>query len=277
MEIQTYRKMLRMADESPESGISVTQGIELYERAPAEPLWYIDMVDNSSEVPPDSLPEGVEYGLEYKTLLIDVPKYLLYLKSHFESRGGKMHKQAIEHILDAAKYVPGSNANVPLIVVNCTGLGSRNLGGVNDKRLYPIRGQTLLVNAPEAKRTITRIGSEKFSYVIPRGDGTVVIGGSADNNEWDCRPNDKLSRQIISRALELEPALLDSKTLTEQVVSVGVGLRPMREGGVRLEVESIYKEKVGQSNVVHCYGHGGFGFQSSLAFADKVHELVNAL
>ncbi|KAJ2448507.1 hypothetical protein EV183_005402 [Coemansia sp. RSA 2336] len=273
MEISTYRQMLRMANELPESGISVAQGIELHERTPVEPPWYIGMVENASELPAASLPEGVAYGVEYKTLLIDVPKYLLYLKTLFESRGGKMHKQAIGHILDAVKYAPDANA-LP-IVVNCTGLGSRDLGGVNDNKLYPIRGQTLLVNAPEVKRTITRIGSEKFSYVIPRGDGTVVIGGSVDKGEWDCTPNDELSRQIISRALELEPALR-ANVLPEQIVSVGVGLRPMREGGVRLEVESICKENE-QVSVVHCYGHGGFGFQSSLAFADKVHELVDAL
>ncbi|KAJ2848220.1 hypothetical protein IWW36_003435 [Coemansia brasiliensis] len=288
MEMRTYREMLRRADDAPESGISVAQGVELYEESPAEPLWYASMVENAREIPLADLPEGIEYGLEYTTLLINVPKYLLYLKSLFVSKGGRIYEQSIEHILDAVRYAPAAGpASALPIVVNCTGLGSRALGGVNDKKLYPIRGQTLLVNAAEAKRTVTRIGSQKFSYVIPRGDGTVVIGGSVDKHKWSCEPSNALSRQIISRALELEPALLpvqSSETLgsrlemlAEQIVSVGVGLRPMREGGVRLEIEKMRKEGAGLVSVIHCYGHGGFGFQSSLAFADKALELANAL
>ena len=43
----------------------------------------------------------------------------------------------------------------------------------------------------------------------------------------------------------------------------------MREGGVRLE-----KEKIDGTWVVHDYGHGGFGYQSSYGCSQAVVELV---
>ncbi|KAJ2122868.1 hypothetical protein IW147_003034 [Coemansia sp. RSA 720] len=279
MEIKTYHAMTSMAANVPEAGIHVAQGIDLFEELPDDKPWYISMVNDAAELSVKSLPENVAYGVQYSTLLIDVPKYLDYLSNRFKSLGGVIVKKRISHILDATQYADiGSGQNV-MVVVNCTGLGSHTLGGVCDQAMYPSRGQTLLVNAPDAKRTITQIGKQ-FSYVIPRGNGTVIIGGTADKNQWECEPNSLITDIIISRALNLEPALLpvearvldqDAKVqvLKKHVISVNVGLRPMRDGGVRLESESMSTAANSKVVVVHCYGHGGFGYQSSLAYADK--------
>jgi hypothetical protein len=58
-----------------------------------------------------------------------------------------------------------------------------------------------------------------------------------------------------------------------EVIRHGVGLRPMREGGPRIEAETL-KGKGSSLSVVHCYGHGGYGYQSSYGSADMALGLV---
>ncbi|KAJ2737965.1 hypothetical protein GGI20_006349, partial [Coemansia sp. BCRC 34301] len=178
MELQTYHLMNEIADREPEAGIQKAPGLDYYETLPdGEQPWYASKLNDVRVLPADELPSGVVYGVEYSTVLINVPRYLGYLKNKFTGMGGVIEQRALSHIEEAllfdASSQSGHNANGKTpIVVNCAALGNRVLGGVCDTSMRPIRGQTLVVNAPDAKRTLTRIGSQ-FSYVIPRGDGTV--------------------------------------------------------------------------------------------------------
>ena len=54
------------------------------------------------------------------------------------------------------------------------------------------------------------------------------------------------------------------------VIRHNVGLRPFREGGARIE-----KERIQGVWVVHNYGHGGAGYQSSYGCAENVVQLVS--
>jgi hypothetical protein len=59
----------------------------------------------------------------------------------------------------------------------------------------------------------------------------------------------------MKRCVELVPGLTNGKGVEAlSIVRHGVGLRPVRIGGVRLE-----KEEIGHVWTVHNYGHGGFG------------------
>jgi hypothetical protein len=73
------------------------------------------------------------------------------------------------HIFTGATTSPVVDA-----VVVCTGLGSRMLGGVEDKDVYPIRGQTVLLRAPWVRFGRT-MGSKDgyWPYIIPRRSGDV--------------------------------------------------------------------------------------------------------
>ncbi|KAJ2867282.1 hypothetical protein GGI22_001094 [Coemansia erecta] len=290
-ELDTYNEMILTAEANPEAGIKKVTGIDLYESIGGEErLWYADAVPGACEITTDMLPEGIAYGVEYTTLVINVPVYLVYLMGRFAALGGSVVKRRIAHICEAADVIAerarASRETAPF-VVNCAGLGSLDLGGVEDKRMYPVRGQTLLVRAPDVKRTITRVGGT-FGYAIPRGDGTVILGGTAEKYSWDRRPNWETTETILHRALELEPALVPAQLapmptadrvadLRKRVLSVNVGFRPAREDGVRLEHETISTEKYSEIQVFHCYGHGGFGYQSSLAYAKEVLELVSSV
>lgn len=61
----------------------------------------------------------------------------------------------------------------------------------------------------------------------------------------------------MKRAVDLCPSLTGGKGPEAlSIIRHIVGLRPLREGGTRLEKEKIDDDEVW---VVHNYGHGGFG------------------
>ena len=78
----------------------------------------------------------------------------------------------------------------------------------------------------------------------------------------------------MQRAIDTAPELLEGtgrKDITGlDVIRHAVGLRPYREGGVRIE-----KEMIGSTWVVHNYGHGGWGYQASYGCSEGVVELVD--
>lgn len=143
----------------------------------------------------DGLPEGAVIGHTYTTgkidlthvilciltrptiVLINSPVYLKWLQKQFIQLGGKVIKQAISHIDDVFNFIQDQNPS-HAAVINCTGLGARFLGGVQDDALYPTRGQTVIVHAPHIKRTITFVRPNGNTYIIPRSDGTVILGGT---------------------------------------------------------------------------------------------------
>ena len=130
-----------------------------------------------------------EEGVSFQTLTIDMPVYLPYLASKFRAQGGKTVRVSIHHISQLAdgSYTGGRK---PDIIVVCTGLGSRFLGGVEDKNVYPIRGQTVLLRTPWVKfgRTFSDLKTGLWTYIIPRRSGDVIVGGSKVDDDWYSLP-----------------------------------------------------------------------------------------
>lgn len=77
----------------------------------------------------------------------------------------------------------------------------------------------------------------------------------------------------MKRAIEVRPELVGKGQGIEglDVIRHGVGLRPLRDGGPRIEAENM-----NGLVVVHNYGHGGFGYQASYGCATAAVNLVNA-
>lgn len=149
------------------------------------------------------------------------------------------------------------------IVVNCSGLGSRQLAG--DLEIFPVRGQLLKVQAPWVKHFI-RDGSG-LTYIYP-GASNVTLGGSRQKGDWNLSPDAEISRDILSRCCALEPSLHGAWDIKETV-----GLRPYR-AGVRLQKELLARD--GQRlPVVHHYGHGSGGFSMHWGTALEATRLLN--
>ena len=77
----------------------------------------------------------------------------------------------------------------------------------------------------------------------------------------------------MRRAVDICPALTDGKGIEHlSIIRHGVGLRPVRIGGPRLE-----KENIDTFWVIHNYGHGGYGYQSSYGCSQAVVKLLEEI
>jgi len=177
------------------------------------------------------------------------------------------------------------------IVVNATALGARSLIGVQDTKVHPVRGQTVLVHAPHLHNFLTDTKVHPnggVTYIIPRPgpDGTVLLGGTSQANNWDTSYDEITAQEIFARCAALEPSLLDKEKV--RVLSHNVGLRPVREGGPRVEVEWVNLPLEGalvprpsdaiaearKVKVLHAYGFGPAGYQESWGAAEEVMNLL---
>ncbi|GLB39080.1 putative FAD dependent oxidoreductase [Lyophyllum shimeji] len=220
-------------------------------------------------------PATAVHGAAFKTVTIDTPVYLTYLMSRFLAGGGAVVRGSVQHIAQlvesGAHAINPDEADPasPDAIVVCAGLGARALGGVEDKDVYPIRGQTVLLRAPWIRfgRTLSTVKGT-WTYVIPRRSGDVIVGGTLGPDDWHPRPRPETTRDILQRVLALCPEIAppDIRAVREPtiddvlpiVIEEGCGLRPGRKGGIRLEVDDG-----GKVPIVHNYGHGGYGYISS--------------
>ncbi|KAF9003357.1 D-aspartate oxidase [Cyathus striatus] len=252
---------------------------------------------------------GAVSGITFHTLTIDTPIYLNYLLTQFLGLGGRIFRGSIQHINQIIEggssiFKPGDNTNPPDAIVVCVGIGARFLGGVEDKNVYPIRGQTVIVRAPWVRfgRTLYE-NNAAMTYIIPRRSGDVrdlhlslssnpnpplvqiVIGGTRVADDWYPKPRPEISRDILERGFALCPELAPPEIrsthkptvddVLPHVVGEGCGLRPARKGGIRMETEWVEGvDGRGKVPVIHNYGHGGFGYQTSWGSADVVIELL---
>lgn len=96
------------------------------------------------------------------------------------------------------------------------------------------------------------------------------MGGCYQKGNWESQPDPNLAVRIMKRCIELCPRLTGGKEIDAlSVIRHGVGLRPLREAGPRIE-----KEKIQDVWVVHQYGHGGAGYQASYGSAKAALRLI---
>ena len=112
--------------------------------------------------------------------------------------------------------------------------------------------------------------SESASAHIPTLGGGTLLGGSYQKGNWDSQIDPNLATRIMKRAIDICPSLTGGKGIEYlSIIRHGVGLRPVRLGGTRLE-----KEKINGIWVIHNYGHAGYGYQSSYGCAQAAVTLV---
>lgn len=121
-------------------------------------------------IPQGQLPEGVNNGHSFTTVCINPAIYLPWLVSQAIKAGVVFVRVEFAHICHAADaHHSGKRAD---LVVNCTGLSARTLGGVEDAEMTPIRGQTVLVRNETGgiMYNIEKTGKEP-SYIMQRAAG----------------------------------------------------------------------------------------------------------
>ena len=112
----------------------------------------------------------------YRTMYVEVGRYLAELEADFLRDGGKIRVRRFATAADLSELAE------PLLF-NCTGLGARDLFG--DQELGPVRGQiVMLAPQPEVQYAYTL----PSGYMFPRGDG-VVLGGTFERDVWSKVPD----------------------------------------------------------------------------------------
>lgn len=167
-----------------------------------------------------------------------------------------------------------ANENGGVVIVNCTGLGASSF--CDDKSVIPGRGVTVRVRRPanSANYFITEDDEDGIlsrdgllAYCLPRGE-EYTLGGTIFENDWNTQTGVSEADQLVQRCAHLIPGIENwerSGTWT--------GLRPLRNDGIRLQMES----KIGSVSIVSNYGHGGSGVTCSWGCAEAVLKIVNTL
>ncbi|KAH7369267.1 FAD dependent oxidoreductase [Plectosphaerella cucumerina] len=288
-EKNTWAELLHLAKEVPEAGIH-EQKCRIYRRdkdlaagASFDGLfvknpWFKDFFSDYRELDASELPHDVQSGCQFSSVCINTALYLPYLVGECRKNGVVLRRGALAHIHEAkALHHSGRPADV---IVNASGLLAYKLGGVADATVYPARGQIVVVRNEATPMTTvsgTEDGATEVCYMMQRaaGGGT-ILGGTYDKGNWDAIPDPNIAVRIMKRCVELNPGLTGGRGIEAlDVVRHGVGLRPCRKDGVRLETDrSIFEDG---TPVIHNYGHAGWGYQGSFGCAKRVVELAEEL
>lgn len=119
-------------------------------------------------------------------MFIEPPVYLNALLRDFQLAGGRVRVQSFAQPAEVA-------ALREPIVVNCTGLGARELFG--DRELLPVKGQlTVLLPQPEVDYAVV---TDEDLYMIPRRDG-ILLGGTREHGVETREPNREAERRILA-------------------------------------------------------------------------------
>ncbi|MEE4543044.1 FAD-dependent oxidoreductase [Streptomyces sp. V4-01] len=238
----------------PRSGVRVTHGVEA-SREPAEPPAWLRSMDGFATCGRSELPPGFGWGWTYRAPVFDMPVYLDYLQGRLAASGVTV--RLLDSPLRDLEEVQG----IAPLVVNCTGLGARDL--VDDQDVTASWGQLVVTENPGIEGFFSDYPeSEDPTYWIAHPDH-VVLGGMVRPGRSDLRPDPEGAARMVARCAAVLPALGRA-----EVRDVRVGLRPARPR-VRLERGSHHG-----AAVVHNYGHGGSGVTLSWGCARQVQSLV---
>lgn len=221
--------------------------------------------------------EKFAYGYEYDGLVIRTSYYMTFLINECwrlsgasEGPGARfaIHRNSIKRLGDAFKlHHSGERADM---VINCSGLLVRELEDIEPEekaKNYPVRGVVYVVKNTTGLKKITTVDidvADEALYIMPRRENELIIGGCFQKGNESRFVDEALRTRILGRCAYYLPEF-NWKDL--EIVREQVGFRPYREGGYRIEREG---------RVVHCYGVGGAGYQSSWGCAERVGGLVAA-
>lgn len=241
---------------NPNSGCIMRTVTEMFDKPQPDP-WWKDALPGEIERPTqEELPEGYVDAYRIQSIVLDTSLYMEYLMETFKSLKGTVIQKEIKDIQEALQDYE--------LVVNCTGLGSREL--FSDDKIYPVRGQMIKIKATGFDQVVVDDdGPNNLCLTVPRVND-IMLGGTTQVNDWNIEIDPKDTEEILRKVALIAPGLKNI-----EVISESVGLRPVRES-VRLEAE-----KYGDKTVVHNYGHGGSGFTLGWGCAQDVVEVIEKL
>jgi glycine oxidase len=160
----------------------------------------------------------------------------------------------------------GGEARSAGTVVLAAGCWSGGLGGLAAEALPPVRpvkGQLLYLRGPADQPLCSRNVRGLEVYVVPRGDGRVVVGATVEEQGFDTRVTAGSVHDLLRAAMELLPDVAELELL-ETVV----GLRPGSPDNAPM------LGPAGPEGLVVATGHYRNGILLTPVTADAVAELL---
>lgn len=143
-----------------------------------------DLFPAPRRLKPGEHPFPTKYAQVDNMMFIEPPVYLNALMRDFQLAGGRIRRSAFVEARQLAS-LPES------VIVNCSGLGSRELFG--DRELTPVKGQ-LTVLLPQPEVDYAMVTSDL--YMFPRRDG-IVLGGTHERGVETLEPNREAEQRIL--------------------------------------------------------------------------------
>ena len=148
---------------------------------------------------PGEHPFPTKFAIQRTTLRIEPSIYLEALMRDVKLFGGRIVIRKFENPRELMTLTEP-------IIVNCTGLGARDLFG--DKTLVPLKGQ-LTVLVPQAEVQYQTSGGVNLPstpgigiHMMPRSDG-IILGGTSQRDVWTMEPDEAERRRVVEGHLEL--------------------------------------------------------------------------
>ena len=150
-----------------------------------------DVFPGVLDLGPGEHPFPAAYVRRVITMLVETSTYLRAMERDVRMAGAEI---IVRDFTDVSEVV-----DLPeKLVINCTGLGARDLFG--DRDLVPVRGQLeVLMPQPEIDYILLPGGG---LYMMPRRDG-IVLGGSFERGEWALEPDPATTRRIVDGHVRL--------------------------------------------------------------------------
>ena len=253
---RSLRYWTHVANKYPESGVVLRQSLELCDTRPVDPpLW---RVPGCRSALMDELVPGFAHGLIIDGVPVIDPQCFIrdWLLPRLLHKGLKL----VEYEVPEAESLFAQHQ----IVVNCTGIGLKQVHGYND--VYPVRGQLVHVDQTDPPFTQVRFIGNGRTYIIPHKN-RLVLGGTADRDQWDTKPDEATTQAILARCRGIAPGVMFGK-----VLNVTCGLRPRHPQGPQVKVHEIE----GRNCLIFNACHGGAGFSLGPACAADVLTMVTA-
>jgi D-amino-acid oxidase len=252
----------------PESGVIRAPVLEQRQERTEDPPW-TGVVGGFRHATAEELRPGRPDGYVFESLVVDTDRYLEYLRRRFLARGGQIVQRKVERLEEVFAQ--------SRVVVNCTGLGAREL--VGDRDVHPSRGKVVRIRQRNFHQVLFDDEDRaSMAYVIPRIDD-IVLGGTDDEDisgeryhgeEYlESKTLDPEAEAILQRCAALSPRVAATQA---DVLKVVTGWRPLRSQ-VRVEGERVAPEGI----LLHNYGHGGAGITLSWGCARDVVEQLAAM
>jgi glycine/D-amino acid oxidase-like deaminating enzyme len=149
---------------------------------------------------PGEHPFATTYAVELPTMRIEPSIYLDALMHDVALFGGKIVIRRFETPRDLM-------ALPDQVIVNCTGLGARQL--FNDSELVPLKGQ-LTVMVPQAEVNYSTNGGSSIPsppnglpiHMMPRSDG-IVLGGTSQRDVWTTDVDETERKRIVDSHIQV--------------------------------------------------------------------------